>query len=97
MPSNRSARSRAVSDWLISRSLPRPLRRKSKRLWRSLDEFATKTYDYDCTCMAHEARTDFAMLLGSIFLLIVGAGTWSLDARLGSKESAKRGDSAREQ
>jgi putative oxidoreductase len=24
--------------------------------------------------MAHEARTDFAMLLGSIFLLIVGAG-----------------------
>ena len=34
--------------------------------------------------MAHEARTDFAMLLGSIFLLIVGAGAWSLDARLGS-------------
>jgi uncharacterized membrane protein YphA (DoxX/SURF4 family) len=32
--------------------------------------------------MAHEARTDFAMLLGSIFLLIVGAGVWSLDARL---------------
>lgn len=32
--------------------------------------------------MAHEARTDFAMLLGSIFLLIVGAGLWSLDAKL---------------
>ena len=32
--------------------------------------------------MAHEARTDFAMLLGSIFLLIVGAGALSLDARL---------------
>ena len=32
--------------------------------------------------MAHEARTDFAMLLGSIFLLMVGAGAWSLDARL---------------
>jgi uncharacterized membrane protein YphA (DoxX/SURF4 family) len=32
--------------------------------------------------MAHESRTDFAMLLGSIFLLIVGAGAWSLDARL---------------
>lgn len=31
--------------------------------------------------MIHEARTDFAMLLGSIFLLIVGAGAWSLDAR----------------
>jgi uncharacterized membrane protein YphA (DoxX/SURF4 family) len=35
--------------------------------------------------MAHEARTDFAMLLGSIFLLIVGAGAWSLDARLRKK------------
>lgn len=32
--------------------------------------------------MAHEARTDWAMLLGSIFLLIVGAGVWSLDACL---------------
>jgi uncharacterized membrane protein YphA (DoxX/SURF4 family) len=31
--------------------------------------------------IAHEARTDFAMLLGSLFLLIVGAGAWSLDAR----------------
>lgn len=31
--------------------------------------------------MAHEARTDYAMLLGSLFLLIVGAGRWSLDAR----------------
>jgi len=32
--------------------------------------------------MAHEARVDYAMLLGSIFLLIVGAGAWSVDARL---------------
>lgn len=32
--------------------------------------------------MAHESRTDFAMLLGSAFLLIVGAGRWSLDAKL---------------
>lgn len=37
--------------------------------------------------MAHEARTDFAMLLGSIFLLIVGGGAWSIDRRLGSKAS----------
>jgi hypothetical protein len=29
--------------------------------------------------MAHEARTDFSMLRGSIFLLIVGAGAWSID------------------
>ena len=32
--------------------------------------------------MMHESRTDFSMLLGSLFLLIVGAGAWSLDARL---------------
>jgi putative oxidoreductase len=32
--------------------------------------------------MAHEARTDWSMLLGSIFLLIVGAGPWSVDAVL---------------
>jgi putative oxidoreductase len=34
--------------------------------------------------MAHEARVDYAMLLGCIFLLIAGAGTWSLDAVLSS-------------
>jgi uncharacterized membrane protein YphA (DoxX/SURF4 family) len=32
--------------------------------------------------MAHEARTDYSMLLGSIFLLIVGSGTLSLEAWL---------------
>lgn len=31
--------------------------------------------------MAHEGRTDWSMLLGSLFLLIVGGGQWSLDAR----------------
>jgi uncharacterized membrane protein YphA (DoxX/SURF4 family) len=30
--------------------------------------------------MAHEARTDFAMLLGALFLLAVGGGPASLDA-----------------
>jgi putative oxidoreductase len=30
--------------------------------------------------MAHESRTDFAMLLGSLFLLIVGGGRASVDA-----------------
>jgi len=29
--------------------------------------------------MAHEARTDFCMLLGGVFLLIVGAGCFSFD------------------
>ncbi len=28
----------------------------------------------------HEARTDYAMLLGLVFLLLVGGGHWSLDA-----------------
>lgn len=32
--------------------------------------------------MAHESRTDWSMLLGSVFLLIVGAGRLSLDAIL---------------
>jgi uncharacterized membrane protein YphA (DoxX/SURF4 family) len=32
--------------------------------------------------MAHEARTDYTMLLGCIFLLLVGAGRASLDARI---------------
>jgi uncharacterized membrane protein YphA (DoxX/SURF4 family) len=36
--------------------------------------------------MAHEARTDYSMLLGSVFLLLVGAGRLSMDARAwGSK------------
>lgn len=29
--------------------------------------------------MLHEARVDFSMALGLIFLLIVGAGSWALD------------------
>lgn len=33
--------------------------------------------------MAHEARTDVAMLLSSVFLLLVGAGPWAIDQRLG--------------
>jgi putative oxidoreductase len=36
--------------------------------------------------MAHEARTDYAMLLASIFLLSVGAGSWSLDASITRKD-----------
>ncbi|HUI83075.1 MAG TPA: DoxX family protein [Candidatus Binatia bacterium] len=34
--------------------------------------------------MLHEARTDFSMLLGLIFLLITGAGPLALDGRLRS-------------
>ena len=41
-----------------------------------------KLKHYGLLSMLHEARTDFSMLLGLIFLLLVGAGSWSLDARL---------------
>ncbi len=37
---------------------------------------------YGFWSMAHEARADFDMLLGAIYLLIIGAGAWSLDAML---------------
>jgi putative oxidoreductase len=35
---------------------------------------------YGFWSMMHEARTDFSMWLGLVFLLIVGAGSWSFDA-----------------
>ena len=35
---------------------------------------------YGFLSMLHEARTDFSMLLGLIFLLLVGAGSLSVDA-----------------
>jgi putative oxidoreductase len=43
-----------------------------------------KLASYGFWSMVHEARVDFAMLLGSIFLLIVGAGLYSIDAKLTS-------------
>ena len=41
---------------------------------------APKGARYGFWGMLHEARPDFDMLLGSIYLLIEGAGAWSLDA-----------------
>jgi putative oxidoreductase len=40
--------------------------------------------------MAHESRTDWSMLLGSLFLLLVGSGPWSLDAKLWGRQRAER-------
>jgi uncharacterized membrane protein YphA (DoxX/SURF4 family) len=37
--------------------------------------------------MLHEARTDFSMLLGSLFLLVIGGGEWSIDARISSRRN----------
>ena len=42
---------------------------------------------YGIWSMLHEARTDFCMLLGSLYLLIAGAGAWSLDAMLARKSA----------
>jgi putative oxidoreductase len=36
--------------------------------------------------MEAEARTDYSMLLGLLFLLIVGAGAWSIDARAAKRK-----------
>lgn len=52
-------------------------------LGHDLGPFQVRDLDmYGFWSMAHEIRTDYAMLLGSLFLLIVGAGAWSADARL---------------
>ena len=49
---------------------------------RSVWGFALKPLSsYGVLSMAHEARTDFAMLLACVFLLIVGAGPWAFDRR----------------
>lgn len=37
---------------------------------------------YGFWSMTHEARADFDMLLGALYLLIEGAGAWSVDALL---------------
>jgi putative oxidoreductase len=43
---------------------------------------------YGFWSMAHEARDDFLMLLGSLYLLIAGAGAWSIDAMLARETHA---------
>ncbi len=40
---------------------------------------------YGFWSMLHEARADFDMLLGSIYLLIEGGGRWSMDAVLAGR------------
>jgi putative oxidoreductase len=42
---------------------------------------------YGFWSMAHEARNDFCMLLGCVYLLITGAGQWSVDAWLSHRRS----------
>jgi putative oxidoreductase len=44
---------------------------------------------YGFLSMMHEARTDFSMWLGLLFLLIVGPGRWSLDHLVAGKARSR--------
>lgn len=44
---------------------------------------------YGFWAMAHEIRTDFAMWLGSLFLLVKGGGKWSVDLMLWQKKTGE--------
>jgi putative oxidoreductase len=46
-----------------------------------------KLPEYGFWSMAHEARTDSAMLLGSIFLVLAGAGPTSIDHRITARSA----------
>jgi putative oxidoreductase len=50
-----------------------------------------KVARYGLWSMLHEARTDFSMLFGLVFLLLVGAGAASLDALLARGRSTQAG------
>ena len=42
--------------------------------------------------MAHEGRADFSMTMCALFLLIAGAGAWSLDAWLGGNRNRNQAE-----
>lgn len=44
---------------------------------------------YGFLSMTHETRTDWAMLLESIFILLSGAGRWSIDAWLAARRATR--------
>ena len=47
---------------------------------------------YGFWSMAHASRTDWAMLMGSIYLLIAGAGRWYVDAWLTRRKYSRLAD-----
>ncbi|MBC8069976.1 MAG: DoxX family protein [Deltaproteobacteria bacterium] len=53
--------------------------------WGFADPSAARTGFWSAS---HEARTDLAMATASAFLVIVGAGAWSLDAVLARRRAA---------
>lgn len=57
-------------------------------LGADLGPFRVRSLDtYGFWAMAHEMRTDWAMLLGSLVLVYAGGGPWSLDRKLGRERS----------
>ncbi|MGH3392844.1 MAG: DoxX family protein [Actinomadura sp.] len=62
-------------------------------LWGGAPLFADESGWWD---FAHESRVDLAQLCGSVFLLIAGAGRYSLDARLCRMAAARRPAAVRE-
>jgi uncharacterized membrane protein YphA (DoxX/SURF4 family) len=47
---------------------------------------------YGFWSMLHEARTDLCMWLGLVYLLIAGAGRWSIDRQLAKREGSGPGE-----
>lgn len=55
-------------------------------LGHDLGPFAVRTLDrYGFWAMAHEMRTDWAMLLGALVLVWAGSGPWAVDGVLGRR------------
>jgi len=53
--------------------------------------FSVRDLDrYGLFSMTHETRTDYAMLLGAVFVLLAGGGRWSLDRRWFAGPAAAR-------
>jgi len=52
--------------------------------------FSLRNLDrYGFPSMTHETRTDWAMLLESIFILLSGAGRWSIDGWLAARRTTR--------
>jgi uncharacterized membrane protein YphA (DoxX/SURF4 family) len=50
----------------------------------------TRLPRYGLWSMLHESRLDFCMLFGALYLLIAGAGAWSVDARFNRSLGSSR-------
>jgi putative oxidoreductase len=67
---------------IVSTKLPILLGRD----WWMFKVRSLETYGF--WSMAHETRTDWAMLLGAIYVMLAGAGRWSVDAARWRKAKA---------